>query len=427
MDRPGPFAPVGPGERVRPRPDGASLLNLPRSVCEALGVPGDGLPPPLAPDALPPALLDDVQAVLLLVVDGLGQWQLEASLQAGDAPTLARLLDRARGGAPDASAAAITSVFPSSTVPALTTLSTGLSPAAHGLVGWTVYLEEFAEAAELARWGPAAGSGSYQDPELGGHDPVAFFGHPTLYERLGAAGVRSVVVCPAAIRDSGLSAMSFRGAELLGYHAASSLPVLVARALAARRGSEPLYVYGYWSLLDTVCHHHGPLGPEHGAEVAALDLALGRWLARHRPRGDVLLLLTADHGHVPTDPARMVRLDRERELLRHLAAPPTGERRLVYLHARRGEAAALRAHCEARLGAAADVLDPAEVAVQALFGPGPMAATARRRVGDLLLVAREDYQLVYPFSTARDPTVFLGNHGALDPREMLVPLLAARL
>jgi hypothetical protein len=423
----GPGGSERAGERVRPRLDGQSLLNLPRTVAEALGAPGDGLAPPVAPDALPPALLEGVRAVLLLVVDGLGQWQLEAGLRAGDAPALAGLLDRARRGAPGVSAATITSVFPSSTVPALTTLSTGLPPGAHGLVGWTVYLEEFGEAAELARWGPAAGTGSYQDPELGGHDPAAFFPHPTLYERLGAAGVRSVVVCPAALRGSGLSAMSFRGAAFAGYHAASSLLVLAEQALEGRRGPERLYVYGYWSTLDTVSHHHGPRGPEHGAELAALDFALGRWLERHRPRGDLLLLLTADHGHVPTDPARLVRLDREPALLRHLAVPPTGERRLVYLHARPGKADAVRAHCAARLGAAADVLDAGDAAVQGLFGPGPLGAAARRRVGDLLLVARDDYQLVYPFSSAREPTLFRGNHGALDPREMLVPLLAVRL
>jgi hypothetical protein len=415
---------------VRPRPDGHGLVNVPRSIADALAAPDDGLPPALAADVLPPPVLAGVRAVLLVIVDGLGQWQLESSVRAGDAPTLARLASAARAGAPGVAAAAITTVFPSSTVPALATLSTGLPPAAHGLMGWTVHLEEFGEAAELARWGPAAGAGSYQDPELGGHDPVAFFGHATLYQRLAAAGVRSVVVCPAAIRGSGLSAMTFRGAEFVRYHAASSLLVLAEQALAGRRPGERLYVYAYWSALDTVSHHHGPVGSEHGAEVAALDHALGRWLDRHDRRGDLLVLLTADHGHVPSDPARMVRLDREPELLARLAAAPTGERRVAYLHVRPGATAAVRAHCTARLAHAAEVLDAGDAATQGLFGPGPMGAAARRRVGDLILVARDDYQLVYPFpkpGEQPDPAPFLGNHGALDPREMLVPLLALRL
>src|SRR5262249_3310465 len=205
-----------------------------------------------------------------------------------------------------------------------------------------VSVEEFGEVGELARWGPATARGSYQDPPLGGHDPVAFFGLGTLYQRLAVAGVRSAVICSEGLRGSGFSAMTFRGAAFVGYHATSSLFVLAERLLAARVRRERLYVYAYWSTLDTVGHHHGPLGLEHGAEIAALDFALGRWLERHERRGDLLVLVTADHGHVPSPPDRVLRLDREPGLADLLRAPPSGERRLAYFHAPPGEARAPR-------------------------------------------------------------------------------------
>ena len=415
------------GEAVLPRYDGQSLFNLPASICETLGVSGSGLGPPLDPTVLPPALRDGAQAVLLLVVDGLGAWQLEAALTAGDAPVLAAFAARARSSAGDVSLRTITSVFPSSTIPALATLGTGRSPAAHGLLGWTVYLEEFGEAAELARWGPAAGRGSYQDARLGGHDPIRFLGVETLHQRLARDGVESAVVCLAAFRGSGLSAMTFQGAEFLGCHAASSILVRVEQRLARRRRDERLYLYAYWDLLDTVSHHDGPLGAEHAAELGALDVALGRWLARHQGRGDLLVLLTADHGHVPSDPARTVRLEGERRLLADLRSPPTGERRLAYLHARSGRRDAVRAYCADRLAAVAEWVEPTEALDRGWLGPGPVSAAARRRMGDGLLVARSDHQLVYPFSPDRAQPPFAGNHGALDPREMLVPLIALRV
>jgi hypothetical protein len=176
-----------------------------------------------------------------------------------------------------------------------------------------------------------------------------------------------------------------------------------------------------------VSHHHGPLGAEPLEEIASLDFALGRWLGRHRRRGDLLVLITADHGHVPGDPAHTVRLHHEPALLDDLRAPPTGERRMVYLHARPGRAAAVRSYCAERLASVAEVLDPGEALERGLFGPGPVSPAARRRAGDAILLARDDYQLVYPFSPGREPSPFAGNHGALDPREMLVPLLALRL
>jgi hypothetical protein len=420
---------AGAGEAagpIRPRYGGQSLLNLPASICQALGVPAADLAPPLDPALLPPAMLEDAAAVLLVVVDGLGRWQLDRAVAAGDAPALARLAGR-HAAAGDPRVGTVTSVFPSSTIPVLTTLGTGVSPAVHGLLGWTVYLEEFGEVAELARWGPAAGRGGYTDASLGGHDPAAFFGLGTLYQRLAAAGIRSMAVSPESLRGSGFTAMTLRGAGFVGYHATSSLFVLAERLLAARARAERLYVYAYWSTLDAVGHHHGPLGPEHDAELAALDFALGRWLDRHDRRGDLLVILTADHGHVPSPPGRVLRLDREPGLRDLLRAPPSGERRLAYLHARPGRATELRAYCDRRLGEAATWLDPAEALEQGLFGPEAPSPAARRRAGDGILVARDDWQLVHPLRASSEPTVFAGNHGALDPREMLVPLVALRL
>src|SRR5581483_8457659 len=104
-----------------------------------------GLAPPLEAAALPPERLDGVRAVVLLVVDCLGRWQLDRALAGGEAPTLAGLVARAADGDPAVSLATITSVFPASTVPALTTLSTGLPPSQHALIGWTMFLDEFGE------------------------------------------------------------------------------------------------------------------------------------------------------------------------------------------------------------------------------------------------------------------------------------------
>jgi hypothetical protein len=341
---------------------------------------------------------------------------------------LARLYEQAASGAADVSLASITSVFPSSTMPALATLNTGLPPAAHGLMGWTVYLEEFGAPVELARWGPAAvQSGSYADPELGGHDPVTFFATETVHQQLARAGVRSVVIAPAPHKRSGFSRMIFQGAELAAYLATSSILVRAEHLLAGRAAGERLYAYGYWPTVDTLGHRCGPHTAEHAEEVATLDFALGRWLARHDRRGDALFLLTADHGHVASDPARVVRLDLEKALLDELVSLPTGERRLAYLHPRPNRLGAVRRICEDRLADVAELLDSSEAFERGLFGPGPASETARRRTGELILLARGDHQFVCPFSERQKPYALIGNHGALDPREMLVPLLAVRL
>jgi hypothetical protein len=51
----------------------------------------------------------------------------------------------------------------------------------------------------------------------------------------------------------------------------------------------------------------------------------------------------------------------------------------------------------------------------------------RRRAGDLLVLAQDDFQFTYGSTPGRPARLFAGNHGGLDPEEMAIPLLAWRL
>ena len=436
-----------PGGIVLPRYDGRSILNVPASICAALGVPPPTDAPPLDRSVLSPAMLEGVSAVILLVVDGLG-WDLlrfavygaehEEAVVGGLA--LRPWLDAAGRGAPGVSVGQITSVFPSSTMPALATLNTGLPPSRHALMGWTTYLDEFQEAAELARWGPADRHGSYQDVNLGAYDAKEFFDRRTLHRHLRAHGVQPTAIVPASFRGSGFSKMVFDGAAFEGYFATSTLPLLVKHTLNWTDGREDgtrRFVYAYWSTVDTIAHHarrswknvgYGTHTlPDVKEEIATLDFALSRHFGEISAPGSTLLLITADHGHVFCRPRDYVRLDTDDTLMEDLVCAPTGERRLVYLHPRPGRADVVRAHCERRYARAASILDADVAFARGLFGLGVPSDAARRRAGDLVLVARNEWQLMVSYRPARDPIFMYGNHGGLDPREMLVPLIAVRL
>ena len=69
------------------------------------------------------------------------------------------------------------------------------------------------------------------------------------------------------------------------------------------------------------------------------------------------------------------------------------------------------------------VLDSQAALSAWLFGGGVQAPEARHRIGDLILLARGAQTLW----DRKDPPKTRGMHGALLAREMLVPLLAARL
>src|SRR5690349_21050678 len=84
-----------------------------------------------------PAAAEDADQVVLLVLDGLGWQQLQARRHA--APTLLGL----DGGS-------ITTVAPSTTAAALTSITTGLAPGAHGVIGYRIRVE--GEVLNVLRW-----------------------------------------------------------------------------------------------------------------------------------------------------------------------------------------------------------------------------------------------------------------------------------
>ncbi len=422
------------GERlVQPQYAGWGLANVAPTTLRLLEASDGVTLPPLDESALPPRLLEGARSVVVLLADGLGHMQLVEEIRAGNAPNLARLIARADAGVEQSHYAVITSVFPTTTVAAVGSVNSGVLPSEHGLLGYTVYLEEFETVAEMIRWGPLDRAGSFTEQRHGGADARTFFWSPTIYQRMDRAGVKAAhVVNPLAYHRTPLSRMWHQGATYHGYVATSSLSVMVPRIVEGASGR--CFVYAYWPTVDTVTHLRGPRSPEHGAEVAALDLAVGRLLDRLRHAGDTLFLLTADHGHIGTSVEEEVLLNDYLGVADLLAAPPAGERRATYLYARDGEGARLEEAAREALSDVAVVLGQAEAARLGLFGPGSLSSRAARRVGDVLLLPRGKHQIgfrlpddVPPEERPSPAPPFCGLHGGLTPEEALVPLLAVRL
>jgi hypothetical protein len=204
---------------------------------------------------------------------------------------------------------------------------------------------------------------------------------------------------------------------------------VVSRLLA--ESDEPTYIYAYWPTIDTISHIIGPMTAEHGAEVASFDFQLGRLLRNLPGRGDTLLLMTADHGHVDTSPEFNVALADHPELMAMLRVLPAGERRATYLHSKAGATTEVAAYARERLRDVAPAMLRDDAVDQGLFGPGPLSERAAGRIGDVLLLPRSNLGLVAPVETVDGivpkAPAFRGLHGGLTPDEALVPLLALRV
>lgn len=386
--------------RVNPDYAGGSLVNLVASIARHFGLATGHLP------LSAPLPLDGIETVVLLIVDALGYWQLQAHLEAGDLPTLQRLLARH-----EANLTPLTSTFPTTTAAALTTLHTGATPAEHGLVGFTIWWQESATVVQTLL---------FQDLLSGTPlaDPSGLITVPTVYQRFAASGVECHAIFPASIAGSTLSAWHFAGAHNHPYTTLETLPDVVAQAVAT---GEAQYVVAYWPGYDTACHDRGPTSLEAQDAAQRVDVALEHLITATCNLEDILVILTADHGQRPLDPAEAIVLNDDPVLLSWLASPPFGERCARYLRIQPGTESLVADH----LAPIAEVVPMADVWADGLFGGHP-EGPFRRRTGDLLAIPRGRRQLHWAFTEDARSNIYRGGHGGWTTWEMLVPLIAIR-
>lgn len=411
-------------DRLRERgfmpPDygGGGLANVPSTILGILGMRSESDLPPLR--ALDPALTDGVKQVVLILADGLGVGQLERLCERGDTPFLASVLERAAAKR-DAQRFEVTSVFPSTTAAAITTLNTGRTPQEHGNLAYFVWLEEFSQVTQMLRWGRATQKrGSYFDDRS--VDPARYALVPSIHRWIGEHGGRSYIVEPELFRNGAMTRMHSSEAEYVGYVLPSTMGVRIGQLLDQRPwAGAPAYVYAYWAGIDTSAHLYGPRSPEHSAEAALFDRALENGFGRRDP-GDTLALLTADHGHAECDPLKLLDLEGDKELRAMLRVPIAGEPRLAFLHT--DDPSKVRSYLEQKWPGAFTCFETDEAIAAGFFGRGD-ATVARRRIGELCAMVDGDRALTLVRVDGK--TVHLrGNHGGMTPDEMRVPLVAWR-
>lgn len=322
--------------------------------------------------------------VVLLVLDGLGWDQLR------DRRVLAPTLAAMEGGA-------ITSVVPSTTACALSSITLGCTPAEHGVVGYRVQVGG-GEVMNVLHWRTPNGDARATVP-------------PQLFQPRPAFWGRDVpVVTRAEFATTGFTVAHLSGARIVGWRVPSTIAVEVRRLLAV---GEP-FVYAYYDGIDKVAHEFG-LGEHYDAELVAVDRLVSE-VAAMVPAGGALVV-TSDHGQVHVGDNN---LPIDGELMGGVEVL-SGEGRFRWLHARVGAADDVAAAARELYGPLAWVRTRQEAVDEGWFG-GPLRPETAARLGDVALVAREAVAFSDPMDTG--PVRLVCRHGSLTAAEMLVPLLA---
>lgn len=332
--------------------------------------------------------LPAVRHAVVLLVDGLGSVALQE--HRGYAR---RLLAAARS-------ATIQTVFPSTTASALASLTTGVLPGGHGLIGYLGFDSGGDRVVNsLTGWGPDL-------------DPQTWQRLPTLFEQARDAGIPAFAVGPGRYRDTGFSAAVLRGAD---YRAGESIDARFGQVRRIHAGHDRSLSYVYAPELDVAAHATGLASAAWSAALEDVDAAVGAFVTTLG--GDAGLLVTGDHGgldipsdaHIIVDPGLL-------DGVRHVS----GEPRCLALHLEPGAALdAVRERWQRAEGQRAWIATREEVVAAGFFGT--VDPDVLPRIGELIVAARK--RVAYYLDPDDRGRGMVGQHGSLSADEVTVPLL----
>lgn len=341
-----------------------------------------------------PLGLHGVTKAAVLVVDGLGAANLRA--RAGHA----RWLNQAWG----ARSLIADSGFPSTTASALASLTTGVGPGLHGIVGYTV--KDPASGAlinHLKDWSPHV-------------DPATWQRQRTIFERAADEGIASLALGEPRFAGTDFTKAVWRGAQFQGVRG------LAEQGQAMREffdTHDRALVYLYWPALDRTGHSQGVNSDSWIHRLEELDAAVEALSALLR--ADEGLVVTADHGMMDVPQEHRLIIAEGSPLLDHVVAWG-GEPRVPQLYVDSPDAVSdVQARWAEDLGAAARVMTRAQVLDEGWLGP--VAEGVIERLGDVT-IACIDSLVAYRESTASPTSMaMVGQHGSLTATEREIPVI----
>jgi len=400
---------------VLPNYRGHSLANIPATVAALFGVEQGEMAPPL--DPIYWQGFGDIRHVVVTLVDALGYLQLNQMLAEHPNCIWAQL-------ASQGIYQPLTSICPSTTATALSTVMSGAEPISHGLLGYELWLREYGVLTQMLAITPAL-SPKAETLIDWGLEPESFLPVKTLAERLEPQGIAAHTLVNRQYTRGGLTRMAYPGFRVEGHKSVNDMWRRAYRQLK-RAGDAPSYHFIYWGALDTAIHRHGTADGKWQEQFQVVTEAAERHFFRRlgqQERQNTLFVLIADHGFIDSPVGDAFDTDHSAFLQDEMLVPHSGEARCSFLHCRQGDEPSVQQALQDELGERWSVVRTDEAIRAGLFGHGQTAPESTARLGHFIALSRD---LSY-LDRGQKRHVLRGRHGGLTAEEMLIPWLAARL
>ena len=376
---------------IKPNYESGNIVNLVNSILKYYNIKGDY--PPLSDFDLPKH-----KQLVFMVIDGMGLDFLEKH---GADSFLYKHLKME-----------LTSVFPSTTSAALTTLMTGTAPQMHGLTGWYMYFRELATAGVTLPFSPRFIKKSFSNFEI---DINEIFDFETIFQKIDKS---MMLINPQVTIDSPFSNYCYAGKPKKGYTEVDECFSLVKEELEKK--TEMIYVY--IPHFDDTAHKNGINSSEARELFKKIDESFKN-LIKETKNPDTLFIVTADHGLIDATPDKIINLDDYHDIQDCLILPICGDPRVAYCYVRPYCLNYFRKKVDFYLSHACRRYSFDYLFTRSYFGKD---VTANQkfldRIGDEILIMKDNYVL-YEKVWKEEDVKLVGFHGGLSREEMIVPLI----
>jgi len=368
-----------------------SIVNLTSSILKAFDV--DSPYSPLKE-------LDDLKKyknIILLVIDGLGYEYLQTHGQNSELNK--HCLNK------------ITSVFPSTTGSATTSLETGVAPQQHGITGWFMFLKEIGVLAKILPFKPRYGGQNFTNDNIQRQD---IFTEKRIINKINAS---SFIIYPDHIVDGKIHKKS---KSLLTYKNLNDFFLQIKKTI--KSSNKRKYIHAYWDKFDTLCHENSCVSEKVNNHFWQLDKKISS-LSKSLKGTNTALIITADHGLIDTlDKSKIILLRDHPKLVETLTMPLSGEPRAAYCYVHPQKAQQFENYIKDNLSHCCEIYKSVDLLNQGVFGLFKPNKKLIDRIGDYILVMKESY-IIKDFLLTEEKECHLGNHGGTSPNEMFVPLI----
>ncbi len=376
-----------------------SLVNLMSSIIHHFG--GTSEYSPLKD--LPISQLKGAQNVVLILLDGMGY------------NFFIRNMNELQHSVKDNLITKMTSVWPSTTAAAMTTIYTGVAPINHGCLAWFTYLKEVGLISTIP---PLKRRGhSYYITE-NSIKPQDILQLESIFERIPSAD--SYFLISEKLVDTPYDTVVSQGTKkVVGFSHFNDSMELLLKIL--KSDSNRKFILHYWDGIDSKSHLDGTdKAIPHFQEIFNLITQFSKQIQEINEK--TVILVTADHGLIDIPRDHVIKLENHPILEETLTLPLCGESRAAFCYVRAPYREQFESYVNKELNEFCTLISMQELIESKIFGLYKPHPRFKYRIPDYVLLMKDSYMIMDKMmneTRIRMKAV----HGGCSDEEIFVPLI----